>query len=96
MESLPVMAMEEEASWVIVLAGRTLRTMLTGFRLSHQVGTGRLSWCLLRANSLMNKFRHDTLTQTLESEAFQLATEDSHSVASFAKSAGQAQTWMAD
>jgi hypothetical protein len=37
--------------------------------------------------------RHDTLIQILENGALHRATEDSHFVASFAESAGQAQTW---
>jgi hypothetical protein len=88
--------MEEEASWGTVRAGRTLlEMMLMGFRPSHRVGTGQLNWHFGRASSLMNMRRHGTQIQILENESSQLATEDSHSVASFAKSADQVQTWMA-
>jgi hypothetical protein len=96
MGSLQVMAMEEEASWATVLEGRILRTMQTGFAQSHRVGIDRSRARLRRASSLESKHRHDTLIRILVSGALQRATEDFHSVASFAKSAGQAPTWMAD
>ena len=51
---------------------------------------------LRRASSIRNMHLHlGSLIQTLESAALQLATEDFHSVASCAESAGQAQTWTA-
>lgn len=96
MGSLQVMAMEEEASWVTVLEGRIPRTMLTGFAQSHRVGIDRLSSRLRRASSLKSMHLRDTPIRILESGALQRATEDFHSVASFAKRAGQAPTWIAD
>lgn len=69
--------------------------MQTDFVRSHRVGIDRLSSRLRRANSLKSMHRHDNLIRILGSGAWQLTTEDFHFVASFAKSAGQAPTWMA-